>query len=60
MKREELDNKISLLRTEKLMLIKSKAKHKDLLKIKAIEKRIVEVNKEMKNLREDYKKERIV
>ncbi len=58
MKQKELDDAISEVRTEKLMLIKTKAKLTDDSKIKAIEKRIVAVNKEMKNLRDKFKKEK--
>lgn len=58
MKQKELDDLIGSLRMEKLMLIKSKDRVTDDIKIKAIEKKIVEVNKEMKNLREKFKKEK--
>lgn len=58
MNREELDEKISSLRIEKLMLQKSKERVTDDTKIKAIEKRILEVNKEMKEEIEKFKKEK--
>lgn len=58
MKREELDDKIGALRIEKLMLQKSKERVTDDTKIKAIEKRILEVNKEMKEEIENFKKEK--
>lgn len=58
MTQSELDDLIGSLRTEKLMLIKSKEKVTDDTKIKAIEKRILEVNKQMMDLREKYKKEK--
>ncbi len=58
MKQNDLDDLIGSLRMEKLMLIKSKDRVTDDIKIKAIEKKIVEVNKEMKNLREKFKKEK--
>ena len=58
MNREELDEKIGALRIEKLMLQKSKERVTDDTKIKAIEKRILEVNKEMKEEIENFKKEK--
>lgn len=52
-----MDDKISALRIEKLMLIKSKERVTDSDKILAIEKRIVQVNNEMKELRRKFKNE---
>lgn len=58
MNREELDEKIGALRIEKLMLQKSKERVTDDAKIKAIDKRIIDVNKEMKEEIEKFKKEK--
>ncbi len=57
MLQSEMDDKISALRIEKLMLIKSKERVTDSDKILAIEKRIVQVNNEMKELRRKFKNE---
>ena len=58
MNRESLDDKIGALRIEKRMLQKSMERVTDDTKIKAIEKRILEVNKEMKEEIENFKKEK--
>ena len=58
MNREKLDDKIGSLGIEKLMLQKSKERVTDDAKIKAIDKRILEVNKEIKEEVEKFKKEK--
>ena len=58
MNREKLDDKIGALRIEKLMLQKSRERVTDDTKIKAIDKKILEVNKEMKEEIEKFKKEK--
>ncbi len=52
---EELDQKIATLRMEKLMLLRTKEKCNDKEELFSIEKKIIEVNLKMKDLRKKYK-----